>query len=271
VDFVTTKSTLLLNGGPQPSTFFSALLSDKFKPELDHKGSILIDRNPKKFDVILEYLRTGVMELPPDMKPDSLILEAEFYGYTRLADELKHKIELLAEKPKPFRSGPRVDGWYHLPEGVLEGRHFEQALMFTDKGTVLAVKRYFGTTQNPATPVPLLLHAALSSASLPPPGWPEAPKAPRYKALSPILGTYEAIDGSIKIQFGESSYYGIMGMEASDLLCIFHDDQTTMTRFRPWESLAAWLNRDDSTVPPYANFFPESLKFQNSSPERAPV
>ncbi|PRP85000.1 hypothetical protein PROFUN_07288 [Planoprotostelium fungivorum] len=55
--FTTTKETLL----QLEDTYFSAMLanSDHFKPEDD--GSYFIDRSPKYFEIILQYLRSGTI------------------------------------------------------------------------------------------------------------------------------------------------------------------------------------------------------------------
>jgi len=56
--FATTKTTLL----KQKGSFFDAMLSSgKWKPDDD--GSYFIDRNPELFPVILDYLRTGKVNL----------------------------------------------------------------------------------------------------------------------------------------------------------------------------------------------------------------
>lgn len=56
--FATSKSSLLRF----PGTYFTGLLgSGKWKPEDD--GSYFIDRNPKGFDYVLDYLRSGELDV----------------------------------------------------------------------------------------------------------------------------------------------------------------------------------------------------------------
>eukprot|EP00026_Physarum_polycephalum_P012190 Phypoly_transcript_12469.p1 GENE.Phypoly_transcript_12469~~Phypoly_transcript_12469.p1 ORF type:complete len:326 (+),score=33.49 Phypoly_transcript_12469:114-1091(+) len=74
--FTTSKTTLLSHKG----SFFDAMLSSgKWKP--DSKGRYFIDRNPELFPVILDYLRTGKVNLKKysyDVYED-LQTELDFY------------------------------------------------------------------------------------------------------------------------------------------------------------------------------------------------
>jgi len=74
--FAVSKSTLLACG----DSFFAAMLSSgKWKPDAD--GTYFIDRDPKLFPLILEYLRTGKVNLKRynyDVT-DDLKLELDFY------------------------------------------------------------------------------------------------------------------------------------------------------------------------------------------------
>jgi len=71
-----------------PSSFFGALVSERHKVNFDEDDSVFVDRNPKHFGFILEYLRNG-KQVPllvgsvDDI--DELRLEAEYYGLTHLA------------------------------------------------------------------------------------------------------------------------------------------------------------------------------------------
>ncbi len=55
--FEVPKSTLVSH----PNTFFAALLSERWRP--NDGGLYVIDRNPKHFGRILEYLRTGKLQI----------------------------------------------------------------------------------------------------------------------------------------------------------------------------------------------------------------
>ena len=53
----------------------------------NHKGAVCIDRSPKHFSKILDFLRSGDAFVPPRRSPecDELLLEAHFYGLPGLA------------------------------------------------------------------------------------------------------------------------------------------------------------------------------------------
>ncbi len=81
--FATLESTLLKH----ENSYFVDLLKNKDKVVYDENNAIFIDRNPKLFEFIIEYLRTGFMEdLPKD-----------FYSLKRLSDEATYfKLDKLS-------------------------------------------------------------------------------------------------------------------------------------------------------------------------------
>ncbi|KAG8230987.1 hypothetical protein J437_LFUL003945, partial [Ladona fulva] len=70
-----------------PDSFFTALLSGRISSLRDETNAIFIDRDPKLFSVILNYLRTGDIDLK---NVDIRVLkhEAEFYGIAPLVKRL---------------------------------------------------------------------------------------------------------------------------------------------------------------------------------------
>ncbi|EAL70373.1 hypothetical protein DDB_G0274961 [Dictyostelium discoideum AX4] len=56
----------------------------KFKFEKDHDGFYLIDRDPVYFNVILNFLRTGVITIPPSLDIKCLIADSKFYRLNEL-------------------------------------------------------------------------------------------------------------------------------------------------------------------------------------------
>lgn len=70
-----------------PDTFFTALLNGRIPTLRDEKGAVFIDRDPKLFAVILNYLRTREIELK-DIDIRSLRHEAEYYGIAPLVKRL---------------------------------------------------------------------------------------------------------------------------------------------------------------------------------------
>ncbi len=87
--FATSRTTLL---SYKNSYFYTMLSSGKWQPDED--GEYFIDRNPKYFEIILDWMRnnrcltSGVMELSKNKK-EMLKKEAEFY----LLDELVRDLE----------------------------------------------------------------------------------------------------------------------------------------------------------------------------------
>ncbi|XP_015588379.1 BTB/POZ domain-containing protein KCTD3 isoform X2 [Cephus cinctus] len=70
-----------------PDSFFTALLSNRITSRRDENGALFIDRDPKIFSVILNYLRTRDIDLKSiDIR--TLRHEAEYYGITPLVKRL---------------------------------------------------------------------------------------------------------------------------------------------------------------------------------------
>ncbi|CAF0762888.1 unnamed protein product [Brachionus calyciflorus] len=87
--FSSLKSTLIKqiknkNGELYPPNMFEALLKGFVKPKYYEKKTIFIDRNPKHFGYILDYLRMAntecEFELSPEVDQDELKKEAKFYN-----------------------------------------------------------------------------------------------------------------------------------------------------------------------------------------------
>lgn len=66
-----------------PDSFFTSLLSGRIASQKDETGAIFIDRDPKLFSIILNFLRTKQVDLGEVSLP-TLRHEAEFYGITSL-------------------------------------------------------------------------------------------------------------------------------------------------------------------------------------------
>ncbi|XP_050404253.1 BTB/POZ domain-containing protein KCTD3 isoform X1 [Patella vulgata] len=70
-----------------PDSFFTSMLSGRISSLRDETGAIFIDRDPKLFAVILNFLRTKEVELK-NLNLSPLRHEAEFYGITPLVRRL---------------------------------------------------------------------------------------------------------------------------------------------------------------------------------------
>eukprot|EP00741_Cyanophora_paradoxa_P002414 tig00000076_g2339.t1 len=74
--FVTTRDTLLAGG----STFFSGLLSGRFRSPVWIDGAIFIDRDPENFERLLNFLTTKYLEVPRDTGAlRRLLADADYY------------------------------------------------------------------------------------------------------------------------------------------------------------------------------------------------
>nr|XP_012139190.1 PREDICTED: SH3KBP1-binding protein 1 isoform X1 [Megachile rotundata]XP_012139192.1 PREDICTED: SH3KBP1-binding protein 1 isoform X1 [Megachile rotundata] len=81
--FSTSKQTLTW----VPDSFFTALLSNRIASQRDEIGALFIDRDPKLFCIILNYLRTKDIDLK-NVDLRTLRHEAEYYGITPLVKRL---------------------------------------------------------------------------------------------------------------------------------------------------------------------------------------
>lgn len=80
--FSTSRQTLMW----VPDSFFTALLSGRISSLRDEMGAIFIDRDPKLFATILNYLRTRDIDLSVDIR--AFRHEAEYYGIAPLVKRL---------------------------------------------------------------------------------------------------------------------------------------------------------------------------------------
>lgn len=75
--FVTSPSTLE-NAGRE--SMLGAMISHDWAPEKPNSHEYFIDRNPDYFSLLLDFLRTGELHVPPDMSQKALYREALYYG-----------------------------------------------------------------------------------------------------------------------------------------------------------------------------------------------
>ncbi|EDO47979.1 predicted protein, partial [Nematostella vectensis] len=93
--FTVSRRTLMEDS----STLFHALLSNpKIKPQAD--GCYFINRDPKHFRYILNFIRTGIANLPEDAKSlNEILLEARFYQLQGLLEHLTQPF-MFAHPPR---------------------------------------------------------------------------------------------------------------------------------------------------------------------------
>ena len=88
--FMTSRSTLVLR---EPSCMLSRMFSgseEGMMPSIrDNTGAYLIDRSPKYFDPILNYLRTGNLIIDPSISAEGVLEEARYYGIDSIIPRLE--------------------------------------------------------------------------------------------------------------------------------------------------------------------------------------
>jgi len=98
--FATSRETLAAAG----DSFFSSLISEHFKQQRDQNNNLFIDRDPKLFASVLNFLRSQCTYLSVDKcnraKLQSLLAEAEFYAVVPLMEEVQRQLDELDEEDK---------------------------------------------------------------------------------------------------------------------------------------------------------------------------
>jgi len=93
--FLTCKTTLFLK---EPNCMLARMFASEEQSMMpscqDSTGAFLIDRSPKYFEPILNYLRTGNLIIDPNVNPEGVLEEAKYYGI----DSLISNLELMAKE-----------------------------------------------------------------------------------------------------------------------------------------------------------------------------
>ncbi|KNC25835.1 hypothetical protein FF38_08136 [Lucilia cuprina] len=95
--FLTTKTTL----SRDPNSFLSRLIQEDCDliSDRDETGAYLIDRDPKYFAPVLNYLRHGKLVLD-GVSEEGVLEEAEFYNVTQLITLVKECITNRDQRPQ---------------------------------------------------------------------------------------------------------------------------------------------------------------------------
>lgn len=98
--FSTTRETLSAAG----HSFFSGLISGSFGILRDSKGCVFIDRDPKLFRYVLNFLRSQCTSLAVETdsraKLRAILIEAEFFQVSPLIEHIQQRLGELAKQEK---------------------------------------------------------------------------------------------------------------------------------------------------------------------------
>jgi len=126
--FLTTKTTLT----KEPDSFLARLARED--PDLpsdkDENGAYMIDRDPRYFSPILNYLRHGKSIIDDDIAMEGVLAEAEFYNLKKMVVAITEKIK---DRPKTKKHVYRVlqcqeEELAHTISNMSDGWRFEQLL-----------------------------------------------------------------------------------------------------------------------------------------------
>ena len=93
-DFKTTRATLMSDQNSMLAKMFDNENLGRAAPaSKDENGSYFIDRSPKYFESILNFLRTGEIEAPNCLDLKFLMLEAEYFGIEGMAEKIRKELQ----------------------------------------------------------------------------------------------------------------------------------------------------------------------------------
>jgi len=92
-NFKTTRTTLMSDENSMLAKMFEHDESGRNPAVKDENGYYFIDRSPKYFESILNFLRTGEVEAPNCLDVRFLLKEAEFYGIEGMADKIREELQ----------------------------------------------------------------------------------------------------------------------------------------------------------------------------------
>ena len=198
----------------------------------DKDGYIFIDRSPEKFRVVLEYLRTGLIEIPESLSKEAMVVEGEFYCLSAFVESLK---EAIIAKPvyvgEPFFNDLMMDGCY-------VNRENSACYAFQTDGKFLRVDGLHGRDAPNATSQLLAILAAASfpQGQLSPPNqsW-----ADRTRTLAQT-GTYKQTGHSLILTWAsrpEHDNFTPAILTSSKKLLVSRQSQPGVItyEFRSWE------------------------------------
>jgi len=129
--FQTTKTTLL----KEPESMLVRMFEGELPSDRDEQGAILIDRSPKYFEPLLNYLRTGKLMIDPGLNEEGVLAEAEYYLFQTLGINYEKK-SIKNDSP----TSCLLKLWTHL--GIAAGKEFWDS-SYKKKVRSTDIKTYF--------------------------------------------------------------------------------------------------------------------------------
>ncbi|CAG9759783.1 unnamed protein product [Ceutorhynchus assimilis] len=96
--FTTSKKTLIMS---EPESMLARMFSEEngflIPSSIDKNGAYLIDRSPKYFEPILNYLRCGQLIYDKNVNPEGILAEARFFGIESVIPTLELSLNSTRE------------------------------------------------------------------------------------------------------------------------------------------------------------------------------
>ena len=92
-NFKTTRATLMSDQDCMLAKMFENDVSGRAPATKDEDGYYFIDRSPRYFESILNFLRTGEIDAPANLDLKFLLLEAEYYCIEGMAEKIREELQ----------------------------------------------------------------------------------------------------------------------------------------------------------------------------------